>query len=445
MATTTRHFFPNFNGLLAQLPDRRDPERVEYAVPFLMWWELVMFSGKLGSRRQLDYQLRYSPCVLENINRLAGTSQTTLPSNKTPDYLLHLTDPRNLANVRREMNRQLLEDRVLDNDRLEGRIVVAVDGTCFLTFTRRHCDRCITQRHATGTIYLHPVLEAKIVSARGLALSIGTEFIENPPGLTDGDYQSIKQDCELTAFKQRLAPQLKADFPRLAICIVCDALFACGPVMAICEGYRWDYILSFKQGSLPTVWENVQQLLLLVPNNTRTIDLPGGGRQVYRWVNRVPYVDSEGREHTFDVIICEETVDAKTTTFAWITSFTVTKDNVVNIATNGGRPRWNIENQGFNTQKNGGYNLEHAYSHDPNVMKCYYYLLQIAHTIMQLVEKGSLLKAAARTCGDTVAAFFGGLRGIARCLLDCLRFFRIPEAAFDPDAARHIQIRLDTS
>jgi hypothetical protein len=78
-------------------------------------------------------------------------------------------------------------------------------------------------------------------------------------------------------------------------------------------------------------------------------------------------------------------------------------------------------------------------------MKCYYYLLQIAHTIMQLVEKGSLLKAAARTCGHTVAAFFGGLRGIARCLLDCLRFFRIPDAAFDPDAARHIQIRLDTS
>ena len=439
-----QHFFPGFNRLLGQLPDRRDQDCVEYKLPFLIWWAILMFCCKLGSRRQLDYQLRYSPCVLENVNRLAGTSQTTLPSNKTPDYLLHLTDPHNLANLRREVNSLLLEGRVLDNDRLYGRIVVAVDGTCFLVFTHRHCDRCITQRHAGRTIYLHPVLEAKIVSARGLALSIGTEFIENAPGLTVDDYQSIKQDCELTAFK-RLAPGLKADFPRLAICIVGDALFACGPVMTICEGYRWDYLLTFKRGSLPAVWTNVQQLLALVPQNTRTVELPNGGRQVYRWVNRVRYEDSDGREHTFDAIICHETVDGHTTTFAWITSFTINYDNVVTIATNGGRPRWNIENQGFNTQKNGGYNLEHAYSCDPNVMKCYYYLLQIAHTIMQLTEKGSLLKAAARTCGDTVAAFFGGLRGIANYLVDCLRFFRIPDAAFDPEAAHRIQIRLDSS
>jgi len=323
--------------------------------------------------------------------------------------------------------------------------VIGVDGTGFLVFHHRHCDRCITQRHGDKTLYLHPVLQAKIVSDRGLALSIGTAFIENPPGLTGDDYQAMKQDCELTAFKERLAPSLKADFPRLAICIVADALFACGPVMTICKDYHWDYILTFKQTALPALWTDVQQLLSLVPDNRRVVELLDGGRQVYRWVNDVCYEDSERREHAFDAIICEETVNGKTTTFAWITTFNVTEDNVATIATKGGRPRWNIENQGFNTQKNGGYNLEHAYSHDPNVMKSYYYLLQIAHNLMQLVEKGNLLKAAAAACGHTVASFFGGLRGIGRCLLDCLRFFRIPDTAFDPDAARHIQIRLDSS
>ena len=439
-----QHFFPSFNRLLRQLPDPRDPDLIEYQLPFLLWWELAMFCSKLGSRRQMDFHLRYSPCTLENVNRLAGTSQTTLPSNKTPDYLLHRMDPHNLANLRREINSDLLENRVLDGDRLLGRIVIAVDGTGFLVFHHKHCDRCITQRHGGKTIYLHPVLEAKIVSPRGLALSIGTAFIENVPGLSGDDYQAMKQDCELTAFKERLAPSLKADFPRLPICIVGDALFACGPVMTICEDRHWDYVLTFKQASLPALWADVQQLLHLVPDNRRDVDQPHA-KQVYRWVNDVCYVDSEDHEHAFDVIICEETVDAKTTTFAWITSFTVTRDTVATIATDGGRPRWKIENQGFNTQKNGGYNLEHAYSHDPNVIKCYYYLLQIAHTIMQLVEKGSLLKAVARTCGDTVASFFGSLRGIARCLLDCLRFFHIPDDAFDPDAARHIQIRLDSS
>ncbi|MFQ5907192.1 MAG: hypothetical protein ACE5JA_11565, partial [bacterium] len=34
------------------------------------------------------------------------------------------------------------------------------------------------------------------------------------------------------------------------------------------------------------------------------------------------------------------------------------------IANEGGRLRWKIENEGFNMRKNGGYNLEHTYSHD---------------------------------------------------------------------------------
>jgi len=440
-----QHFFPDFNRLLAQITDPRDQDCIEYKLAFLIWWELLMFCGKLGSRRQMDYRLRYSPAVLHNVNRLAGTTQTTLPSNKTPDALLHMLAPESFANTRRELINCLVESRVLDADRLESYTVTAVDGTSFMSYRHKHCDRCIRHHHASGTTYLHPVLEAKIVSYRGLALSIGTEFIENPPGLTDTDCESIKQDCELTAFKERLAPSLKADFPRLLICIVGDALFACGPVMTICEDYHWRYILTLKKGSLPSVWTNVQQLLDLAPTNTRIIDLPDGRRQVYRWVNRVVHTDTEGRDHTFDVIVCKETFRATTTTFAWVTNFTVTADNVIRIATNGGRPRWKIENQGFNTQKNGGYNLEHAYSYHNRVMKSYYCLLQIAHAIMQLVEKGNLLKAAAQTCGDTVAAFFGGLRGVARFLVDCLRYFPIPDDAFDPDAARHIQIRLNSS
>ncbi len=35
-------------------------------------------------------------------------------------------------------------------------------------------------RNGTSVYYLHPVLEAKLVDVRGLAISIGSEFIENP-------------------------------------------------------------------------------------------------------------------------------------------------------------------------------------------------------------------------------------------------------------------------
>lgn len=46
-----------------------------------------------------------------------------------------------------------------------------------------------------------------------------------------------------------------------------------------------------------------------------------------------------------------------------------------------GRRRWKMENEGFNTQKRQGYNLEHPYSKDYEALKNHYYLIQIGHMI----------------------------------------------------------------
>jgi len=48
--------------------------------------------------------------------------------------------------------------------------------------------------------------------------------------------------------------------------------------------------------------------------------------------------------------------------FSWITDFVLTPDNVYDIM-RGGRARWKIENETFNTLKNQGYCLEHNYGH----------------------------------------------------------------------------------
>ena len=42
--------------------------------------------------------------------------------------------------------------------------------------------------------------------------------------------------------------------------------------------------------------------------------------------------------------------------------------------------------QGFNTQKNHGYYLEHMYSRDYQGIKNHYYLIQIGHMIAQIME-----------------------------------------------------------
>ena len=54
--------------------------------------------------------------------------------------------------------------------------------------------------------------------------------------------------------------------------------------------------------------------------------------------------------------------NGKIQTFSWITDFFLTKDNAMKIM-RGGRARWKIENETFNTLKNQGYNFEHNYGH----------------------------------------------------------------------------------
>ena len=82
LALTVRHFFPQINDWIGQIKDPRFQPFVEYDAKFLLWWGLALFLLKLGSRRQLDFQLAGDgPFVLANLNRLAGTRQTGRPVN----------------------------------------------------------------------------------------------------------------------------------------------------------------------------------------------------------------------------------------------------------------------------------------------------------------------------------------------------------------------------
>lgn len=408
----------------------------------MAWWGIALFLFKLRSRRQLDFDLRdMDTHLLANLNRLAGTQQDSLPVEGTLDHFIgHLGAPP-LAGLRTQLVRRLIRMKALDDERLLGRFVVAVDGTGWLLFKTRHCDRCLTQTHGDTTVYLHMLVEAKLVGPTGLALSVGTEFIENghggPATLSDDD--ETKQDCELKAL-DRLAPVLKQDFPQLPICLSSDSLYGCGRAIEIAESNGWDYVFTFKEGRTPALWDEFQKLLKLTPENQIVLQPPGGDKHVYRWVDDLSYEDSQKRPHLFNAIQCEETVDGVFTRYAWVTHLPVRPDTVVAIAMKGGRIRSKIENQGFNIQKNSDLNLEHPYSADPEKLKAYYYLLQIAHIILQLLEKGSLLRKVAGA--KSVMQFFGSLRNIARRLLESFRYRLFSDDAYDPAA---IQIRLSAT
>ena len=397
---TVHHFFPKLTKWLEAVDDPRNENKIIYGPSHLLWLGIFLFLLRLGSKRKIKYKLSTEE-FLENLNQLCAGYSENVAHHDTVEYFLERLESEEIYAVRQKMVYRLIRMKALEKYRLlEEYFMIAVDGTGHLVYKERHCPHCLT-KEKDGKIlyYYHNVLEAKLVTNTGLALSVETEFILN----SDGE---SKQDCELNAF-YRMAKRLKKRFPQLKICLLLDSLYAAGPVIDIAEEYGWKYITVFKRGSMPERYDEFCQLKKLCPEN-EIETLNDKVSQKYSWVG-----DIDHKGNSFNVIELDEATLDKQTRFVWLTNLKVGKNNIVKIA-KGGRLRWKIENEGFNIQKNRGFNLEHPYSQDEISMKNLYLLLQIAYIISQLMEKGSLLK-------HKIQKVFGSVTMLFEQLLEDLR------------------------
>ena len=159
-------------------------------------------------------------------------------------------------------------------------------------------------------------------------------------------------------------------------------------------------------------------------------------------MNDLNYVDTEQHAHRLAVLECleVEALDGQshTTRFQWVSNFKVTAQNVISLANLGGRLRWKIENEGFNDQKCGGYALEHVYTQNPTAAKIFYFLLQIAHLLSQLIAHGSLFRQA-------FPKGVGSAKNLAFRLLEAWRNLRCTPVEVLALGAGRFQIRFDTS
>lgn len=424
-------------------------EACTYTTRFLAWWGICLYLLQLGSRRQLDYELRDGgPQVLANLNRLAQTEQTTLPVHDTLDHFLGHVALAGWEGLRTRLVQRLLRMKALDAARLLGGPVLLIDATGVICFHRRHCKHCLVRRHGKQTLYYHHVLEAKLLGPGGVVISLDSEFIENADAADaqGKGAEEVKQDCELKAL-HRLLPRIKQTYPELHFVLALDSLYGCGPVFALAEKFKWSYVVTFKEGRTPALWREFQALLTACPENTLQRTWADGPVQTFRWVKQLIHEDSEGRFWKLNALECTETTtaDGPRQYFAWLTMLPVGQKTVEEIARKGGRYRWKVENEGFNRQKNSGLNLEHVYSIDPEKWKSYYLLLQIGFVLVQLLERGSLLRRLAAELGRPFWKLYGSLKNVARRLLDSVRYVAWEEAWFDAQQARQIRISLDSS
>jgi len=375
-------YFPDLNKKLSQVADHRT--RKDYRCDELLSAALAMFIFKAQSRNAVNIDRRHSGEFKSNFQKLFHAS---LPHLDAVQDFLEVLPLAELEGLKAGMVSRLIANKLFYKHKIFEHYMVAVDATGVISCDEDRYGCGLKKESKNGKItYLYPVLEAKLVTENGFCISLATEWIIN-----DTNKAYNKQDCEQTAFK-RLAKKLKRAFPRLPVCILADALYASSPVMAICQDNGWKYIITLQDGSLPALQDSlkddpptcrnsfVHHPESTVKNNIIT--------QRFYWVE-----DLLHKEHTLHYLQCKETISNQktnksgTTNFVRITNLPTDKTTIKTLS-RAGRLRWKIENEGFNEQKNNGYNMEHLYSRKSfNAQQNYYQCLQVAHLLYQLLER----------------------------------------------------------
>jgi hypothetical protein len=389
MHRTIQRHFPELFNWMRDIDDCRKKAST-YELAALLTACLAMFLFKSGSRNEYN-QNREDVQFKKNYKRLFGFE---MPHGDSVQKVIKLLKSDSIEQLKQRMVQNLFARKTFHSSRFRGHwFRVAVDASGIGSYQHQRDEQCLHRTSKKGkTSYFHSVLEARLITQNGFSISIATEWIENPEG---GEYD--KQDCERNGFS-RLAVKLKKMYPRLPLLILADGLYPYEGFFAICKANDWAYCVTFKEGNLPTVWQEVLSLQPLQKQNTRQeiAHLPDGTTvaQVFQWVTNASY-----KGYTLQWLECRETItptkqgatekQPKTTRFVHITDLPINAGNIVDTSRTG-RLRWKIENEGFNTLKNGGYVMEHQYARKSYLaLKNYFQFMQMAHIINQLMTLNS--------------------------------------------------------
>src|SRR3989442_7156257 len=276
--------------------------------------------------------------------------------------------------VFRQLQRgKALEDMVF----LEGHYLVALDGTGYFSSPTIHCDSCLHKAHRNGSVtYYHQMLGAAIIHPDFRAV---IPLMPEPIVKQDG---TEKNDCERHAAKRFIA-KLRQDHPHLKVIITEDALSSNAPHIETLHDYGCHSILGVKEGDHAYLFKQVQ-----VAEEAGRVtyyerhDRAAGVMHRFRFVNNVP-LNASRADVRVNFIEYWEIGQNQVQHFSWVTDLRVSKCNVYKLM-RGGRARWKIEKETFNTLKNQGYNFWHNYGHgEQNLSVVFATLMMLAFLVDQ--------------------------------------------------------------
>jgi hypothetical protein len=333
----------------ANIPDDR-PDDVDISLADVLMSAFAMFSLKSPSLLAFDQQRAEG-----NLHTIYGIER--VPCDTYMREILDPVSPKSLRPVFKSLFRQLQRGKALEEMVfLDGYYLLALDGTGYFSSTTIHCEACLQRVHRNGSItYYHQMLGAAIIHPDVRTV---IPLMPEPIGTHDG---TDKNDCERNAAK-RFIVKLRQDHPHLKFIVTEDSLSSNAPHIETLQNHALHFILGVKEGDHTFLFQQVQA----AEHAGRVTSYERHDRAArvvhrFRFVNDVP-LNASHVDVRVNFIEYWELGEDKVQHFSWVTDLRVSTRNVFRLM-RGGRARWKIENETFNTLKNQGYNFAHNYGH----------------------------------------------------------------------------------
>ena len=342
---------------------------------------LAIFKLKVASLLQFEKNKAEKP-IKENLEKLFQVNK--IPSDTYMRERLDEIDPKEIRPAFKAVFAALQRDKVLENYVfLNGKYLLLSDGTGFFSSKQVSCENCCQKHHKKdgSTTYYHQMLGAAIVHPDYKeVIPLCPEPIMQKDGFT-------KNDCERNA-SERFINDFRREHPHLSVILVEDALSANGPHLKLLKESNISFITVAKPGSNKALFEELKCLDESENGLDHHCFIDADGiKHEFKYVNQIPINDTH---IDFEVNFLEyKTTDSEGKQLyynTWITDIEITRDNIFTIA-KGGRSRWFIENEVFNTLKNQGTHFEHNFGHGYRHLSTVFSMLMVLAFLIDQAEQ----------------------------------------------------------
>jgi hypothetical protein len=359
----------------AKIPDSRRQPEISLADALMAG--LALFALKSPSLLAFEQQRRDNEFNLKGIFKLK-----CVPCDTQMRVILDDVTPQQLRPAFTSVFRQLQRGKVLEPFAFfQGRYLLALDGTSYFSSEKIHCPSCLEKKSRNGKIaYSHQMLSGALVHPDHREV---IPLCPEPIIKQDGD---SKNDCERNATR-RFLDHFRREHPHLPIIVVEDALSANAPHLEDLRAADARFIIGVKPGSHAFLFTQMQAAFEANTTRILTLQDDDGLLHHYRWLERASL-----NESNVDVVVTmvdywEIHPNGTIRHFSWITDLPVDSDTVPIIAC-GGRARWHIENETFNTLKNQGYHFDHNFGHgNKNLSVVFAFLMMLAFLVDQTQQR----------------------------------------------------------